>query len=68
MSPLRSLPGRLAAEGYRRPCLGTEDFRVAAISIYVKLGWRPYIYRDDLVPRWRAVFARLGDEFEAEEV
>ncbi len=62
-----SATNRLAAEGYRRPCLGTEDFRVPAISIYLKLGWRPYIYREDLVPRWRAVFARLGREFEAEE-
>jgi mycothiol synthase len=59
---------RLAAEGYQRPCLGTEDFRIAAISIYLTLGWRPYIYREDLVPRWRVVFARLGREFEAEEV
>jgi mycothiol synthase len=56
---------RLAAEGCRRPCLGTEDFRIAAISIYLKLGWRPYIYRDDLVPRWRSIFTRLGGEFEA---
>ena len=63
-----SATNRLAAEGYQRPCLGTEDFRIAAISIYLKLGWRPYIYRDDLVPRWRAVFARLGREFEAEGV
>jgi len=55
---------RLAEAGYRRPCLGTEDFRVAAISIYLKLGWVPYIYREDLVPRWRAIFARLGREFE----
>jgi len=56
---------RLAEEGYQRPCLGTEDSRVAAISIYLKLGWVPYIYGEDLVPRWRAVFARLGREFDA---
>jgi len=55
---------RLAAEAYQRPCLGTEDFRTAAISIYLKLGWRPYIYREDLVPRWRAILARLGSEFD----
>ena len=55
---------RLVEAGYRRPCLGTEDFRLAAISIYLKLGWVPYIYREDLVPRWRAIFARLGREFE----
>lgn len=62
-----SATNRLAAEGYQRPCLGTEDFRIAAISIYLKLGWRPYLYREDLVPRWRVVFARLGREFEGAE-
>jgi mycothiol synthase len=51
---------RLAEEGYRRPCLGTEDFRLAAVSIYLKLGWVPYMYREDLAPRWRAIFGRLG--------
>jgi mycothiol synthase len=60
-----SATNRLAAEGYQRPCLGTEDFRIAAISIYLKLGWRPYIYREDMVPRWRAIFARLGRELDA---
>ena len=59
-----SATNRLAAEGYQRPCLGTEDFRIAAISIYLKLGWVPYIYRgEDLAPRWRSIFACLGREF-----
>jgi len=55
---------RLAAEGYTRPFLGTEDPRLAAIAIYLKLGWRPYIYRRDMVTRWRRIFSRLGLEFE----
>ena len=59
-----SATNRLAAEGYQRPCLGTEDFRIAAISIYLKLGWRPYVYREDMVPRWRSIFARLRREFD----
>lgn len=57
-----SATNRLAAEGYQRPCLGTEDFRIAALSIYLKLGWRPYVYREDMIPRWRSIFARLGRE------
>jgi len=60
-----SATNRLATEGYQRPCLGTEDFRIAAVSIYLKLGWRPYIHREDMVPRWRSIFAHLGGEFEA---
>jgi mycothiol synthase len=56
-----SATNRLVAEGYQRPCLGTEDFRIAAISIYLKLGWRPYVYREDMIPRWRSILARLGN-------
>jgi mycothiol synthase len=59
-----SATNRSAAEGYRRPCLSTEDFRIAAISIYLKLGWRPYIYCDEIESRWRSIFARLGREFD----
>jgi mycothiol synthase len=59
-----SVTNRLAAEGYQRPFLGTEDFRLAAISIYLRLGWRPFIYRERLVPRWRAIFAHLDREFD----
>jgi len=55
---------RLAAEGYRRPYLGTEDFRIAAISIYLKLGWQPYVSCDALESRWRSIFARLERKFD----
>ena len=55
---------RLAAEGYRRPYLGTEDFRIAAISIYLKLGWQPYVYCDEIESRWRSIFARLERKFD----
>ncbi len=63
-----SATNRLAAEGYSRPFLGTEDFRIAAISIYLKLGWSPYIYRRDMESRWRAIFAHLGREFDSAHV
>lgn len=55
---------RLAAERYTQPFLGTEDVRIPAISIYLKLGWRPYIYREDMESRWRSIFGCLGREFE----
>jgi mycothiol synthase len=58
-----SVTNRLVAEGYQRPFLGTEDFRIAAISIYLNLGWRPHIYRDDMELRWRNIYGRLGREF-----
>jgi GNAT superfamily N-acetyltransferase len=55
---------RLAAEGYARPFLGTEDLRLPAIAIYLKLGWHPYIYRREMESRWRSIFTGLGREFE----
>ena len=58
-----SVTNRLVAEGYQRPFLGTEDFRIAAISIYLNLGWRPHIYRDDMELRWRSIYGCLGREF-----
>jgi mycothiol synthase len=58
-----SATNRLTAEGYSRPFLGTEDFRIAAIALYLKLGWRPYIYHDDMESRWKDIFALLGREF-----
>ncbi len=58
-----SVTNRLVAEGYQHPFLGTEDFRIAAISIYLNLGWRPHIYRDDMELRWRSIYGYLGREF-----
>ncbi len=58
-----SATNHLVEEGYHRPFLGTEDFRVVAISIYLKLGWCPYIYRHDMEARWQTIFARLGRQF-----
>ena len=62
-----SATNRLAAEGCQRPFLETDDFRVAAISIYLKLGWRPYLYKEGMEARWRNVLARLDREFIREE-
>jgi GNAT superfamily N-acetyltransferase len=59
-----AVTNRLAA-GYERPFLGTEDFRTPAIAIYLKLGWRPHVYHDDMGPRWQRIFASLGREFVA---
>ena len=58
-----AVTNRFVEEGYDRPFLGTEDFRIAAISIYLNLGWRPHIYRDDMEPRWRSIYGCVGREF-----
>ena len=58
---------RLAKEGYNDPGLGTDDFRLAAIGIYLKLGWRPYLHLEDMEGRWRETCERLGTRFIREE-
>jgi mycothiol synthase len=55
---------RHAAAGFSRPYLGTEDFRIAAIRIYLKLGWRPYVYRRDMEPRWSEILRRVASKCE----
>jgi GNAT superfamily N-acetyltransferase len=59
-----SVTNRLLTQGYLPPFLGTEDLRIAAISIYLKLEWRPYIYRSCMEARWSTILARLGRKFE----
>ncbi len=51
---------RLLAERFTRPFLGTEDFRPAAISIYLRIGWEPFIYAPGMAERWQAILARRG--------
>ena len=56
---------RLLAEGgYRRVYLSTDDWRLPAISVYLKLGWKPLLFADGIEKRWRAVFGQLGKEFD----
>lgn len=50
---------RLTSEGFMRPFLGTEDFRSAAIAIYLNLGWVPYLYSKGMEQRWRAILTEL---------
>jgi GNAT superfamily N-acetyltransferase len=55
---------RLADEGYEQAYLLTDDFRLPAISIYLKLGWQPNLFQDEMEGRWRAIFASLGQPFD----
>jgi GNAT superfamily N-acetyltransferase len=47
--------------------LSTDDFRLPAISIYLKLGWKPLLYQQGQIRRWATVFEHLGKEFEESE-
>ena len=50
----------------RKKALNTDDFRKPAIKIYLGLGYRPYLYDDDMAERWHALMDYYGiDELEA---
>lgn len=42
--------------------LTTDDFRIPAIKIYLKIGFRPVLYDDDQVSRWQAIAKALARE------
>jgi len=52
--------GRFIRSGYRRIYLKTDDWRLAAIKTYLKLGYEPLLYCDGMAERWQAVCDRLG--------
>ncbi len=56
---------RLYQEGYRAYSLLTDDFRVPAVSTYIKLGWQPWLYLDDMEGRWRALADVLKRDFDS---
>ena len=57
---------RLIREGYRYIHLYTEDWRLAALKIYLKLGYVPFLYTPDMLGRWRIVCNQLRWPFTPE--
>lgn len=50
---------RLLEAGYSDIYLQTDDFRLAAIKTYLKLGYVPLFFAPDMIPRWQEVFRQL---------
>jgi len=44
--------------------LETDDFRLPAINIYLKLGWKPLLFEDGQIQRWARVFKMLKRDFD----
>ncbi len=51
---------QMRAEGRQRAVLQTDDFRLAAIRTYARLGFQPLLFSADHRRRWRAVVDALG--------
>jgi mycothiol synthase len=54
---------RLLQGGYKNIYLNTDDWRLPALSIYLRLGWIPFLYLPDMEERWRNVCAKLNWPF-----
>jgi len=58
---------RLKSSGYHRIYLETHDFRVAAIKLYFKTGWRPYLYNEEVSGRWKNICGEISIDFKEKE-
>jgi mycothiol synthase len=54
------------AEGLNDAMLQTDDFRIPAIKIYLKLGFEPLLIDENQRNRWSAVFQTLGGDLETQ--
>ena len=58
---------RLIGAGYESIRVGTQDHRLPAIKVYLRLGYVPYLYATDMAERWRQICAKLDWPFTPEE-
>ncbi|MCA1595040.1 MAG: GNAT family N-acetyltransferase [Chloroflexi bacterium] len=55
-----AVTGRLLRGGYRNIYLLTDDWRLPAISIYLRLGYEPLLFCEGMQQRWEAVRSALA--------
>jgi mycothiol synthase len=58
-----AVTARFIQAGYRRIYLRTDDFRLPAIKIYLKMGYQPLLHAPDMEARWKAVCEALKMPF-----
>jgi mycothiol synthase len=58
---------RILEAGYQEIYLDTHDWRLPAIKTYLKIGWIPFLFREDMIPRWETVCSELNWPFAPEE-
>ena len=51
----------LVGRGCKAVSLGTDDWRLPAIHIYLSMGFRPVMNRNDMPERWQTVFEKLKE-------
>ena len=58
---------RLIAAEYENIRVGTQDHRLPAIKLYLRLGYVPYLYATDITERWRQICTELAWPYAPEE-
>jgi len=51
---------QMRADGRKAAALRTDDFRLAAVTIYLRLGFEPLLVHENQRRRWPEVFAAIG--------
>ena len=46
--------------GYKKASLLTDDWRLPALKLYLRMGWRPWLVEDDMPGRWKDICDKLG--------
>ncbi|NIN68781.1 MAG: GNAT family N-acetyltransferase [Anaerolineae bacterium] len=62
-----AVTARFIDAGYRKIHLFTEDFRLAALKTYLKLGYVPFLYAPETQDRWQVVCTQLGWAYTPDE-
>jgi mycothiol synthase len=58
-----AVTARFIEIGYRHIHLYTEDWRLAALKTYLKLGYIPFLYTPEMTKRWHAICTQLAWPF-----
>lgn len=67
MAVCGSVVRRLLQAGYEHIYLNTDDWRLPAITVYLRLGWVPFLYASDMEARWHTVCDQLNWPFTPED-
>ncbi len=61
-----AVTARFIEAGYRHIHLYTEDYRLAALKTYLKLGYVPFLYTPEMPERWQIICEQLHWPFTPE--
>lgn len=58
---------RFLSAGYESIRVGVQGFRLPAIRTYLKVGFVPFVYNEDLTTRWRRIYEQINRPYEPEK-